>query len=231
MLFSLLLLSTRVFAAAGAAQPVEVGRVVQVAPEVTSGIAGQENRKSYRPLVKKAKVMLGTEVVTGKRAGARIRVGTEGGPTGTVDVGPRSEFLFEEWIPQAVGGKASLAVQIGFLFAYFQPRTGDQSQLITITTPSGVLYVKGTVVGLEVAPDGSTSVFVLEGTVSVVSKAGGEVTVAAGNQTRVAMGQAPTPPAPFSPSPGGPAPGLANRSWILDPPLVDLDDPRLDLPK
>jgi hypothetical protein len=227
LLLSLLLLSPSLFPAAGSAQLVEVGRVVRVVPDVTGGIPGQE----YELLVEKAKVVLGTEVVTAKRAGTRIRVGTGGGPTGTVDVGPRSRFLFEEWVPEAIKGKARLSVQIGYLLAYFQPRTPDQSQLITITTPSGILYVTGTALGVEVAPDGSTSIAVLEGSVRVESRSGGKVTVTAGNQTRVAMGQPPTPPAPFRASPGGPDLGLPDRTWIVDPPLVDLDNPRLDLPK
>ena len=228
LLVSLLLLW---IAAAGSAQP--VGRVVDVAPKVTAGIAGKEDRKVYRPLVKKAPVGVGTEVVTAKQGGAWIRFGAGSEPVGTVHLGPESELLFESWVAEAaLTGEASFRVQLGSLLAYFRPRTADQRKRITIHTPNGELYVTGTALYLEVAPDeGSTSVFVLEGTVTVVSKSGGEVTVTAGQHTRLDRGEPPTPPAPFRPGSSGTGLGLPTRPWILDPPLVDLDNPRLDLPK
>lgn len=228
----LLLLSPGLFAAPGFAQQVEVGRVVRVVPVVRGGIAAAQKRESYGPLTQKAKILVGTEVVTTPKAGARIRVGTGGGPQGSVDVGPESVFLFEDWVAQAVGGgQVSLRVQIGSLLAYFQPRRENQAQLITIETPSGKLYVTGTAVYLKVEPDGSTSVLVLEGTVRVASNSGGDVEVTQGNQTRIVMGEPPTPPTRFDVGPAGLDLGLPTRPWINDPPLADLDDPRLDLPK
>ena len=133
---SLLLLSASFFPMAGSAQPVEVGRVVRVVPDVKGGIPEQEDRKSYRPLAEKARIVMGTEVVTGKKAGTRIRIGTAGGPTGTVDVGPGSEFVFEQWIPEVLEGKASLSVQIGYLLAH--PGTDVVIGAVERSTETGV---------------------------------------------------------------------------------------------
>jgi hypothetical protein len=76
-----------------------------------------------------------------------------------------------------------------------------------------VVGVKGTDLRVEVdEPTGATTVTVTEGIVTVRSKAGGEVTVRAGQRTFVAPGRAPELPSPLDPgsgalsaSAGGPA--------------------------
>jgi quercetin dioxygenase-like cupin family protein len=208
----------------------KIGEVVQVAREVRHGLDGAEE-KTYQLLKKRDLIVERTKVVTKKRAGAEIQVGRPPGKHGIVMLGPVTQFTFDKWIAEAMGGEYALRLYVGRVLALFWPDNGEH--IVKINTPTGPVTLRGTAVYLEVSPiDHSTFVYVLEGQVTVESLAGGEVTVHAGEQTRVSVGQPPTPPAP--PNSGtGPGPDLKSpgEEWLVDPPLIILDDPRLDLPK
>ncbi|MDX8396980.1 MAG: FecR family protein [Mariprofundaceae bacterium] len=69
-----------------------------------------------------------------------------------------------------------------------------------VETPTAVVTVRGTDFIVTVGPDGLTTVTVISGIVTVEGANGVSVTVAAGQQTTVAKGKAPTLPVTISPA-------------------------------
>lgn len=213
----------------GAAQQdrLKVGRIVEPPRGDVKGKAPDE--PAPRPLKLSDEVVEKMEVRTGSRSSAKIQVGFSG-PRGSVDMFPRSSLVFDKWLLE---DDATLLVRVGACLFNLWPRKPGQEHMVRITTPKGTtLTLLGTSVFLQVAPDGTTSAFVLEGSVTMQSQSGDEVTIATGQVAHVTPGRPPTEPVSFTVSPGGdgslpwlPGPG------ITDPPQIDLDDPRLDLPK
>jgi len=122
---------------------------------------------------------------------------------------------------------------------FFTPRPRSQAEgKVQIQTPAGILDLHGTAVCLRVAPDGTTVVAVLEGSVTVTAPGGGQVRVDQGLWTELAPGQPPLPPSPLdprigtlSPQAGGPAFSNPAETQIPDPPMLDLERLASDLPK
>jgi hypothetical protein len=142
-------------------------------------------------------------------------------------------LVFKRWLVNAAQGQdIPFLVQIGQILAAFTPHQDDK-HAVYIDTPTAHIYLEGTLIDVQVAPDGSTSVFVIEGAAKVTSTAGGQVHLAAGTRTEVVPGQPPTPPAPADPGTGtlSPAASGPRAGVIVDPPQLDLRALQLDLPR
>ena len=159
---------------------------------------------------------------------------------GALIMGASSKVVVEEWlVEQATRPKVTLRALLGDILVVFPPRPPSQAEgKVQIETPAGILDLHGTALCLRVAPDGTTLVAVLEGEVTVTSKAGGKVRVAQGSWTQLAPGQPPSPPSPLdprigtlSPHAGGPAFTKPGETQIPDPPFIDLERLGSDLPK
>jgi hypothetical protein len=89
-----------------------------------------------------------------------------------------------------------LHLERGRLRAVFDVLTGNEPRLVT--TPSAVLAVRGTELGVEVAKNGSTRLVVFAGVVEVSDPAGihPPLRVEAGQQTRIVPNQPPAAPTP-----------------------------------
>jgi len=168
-------------------------------------------------------IALGLRVDTGVDSAAKMTFD----PNGSLTLGPRARVVIDSsLVDQATGrSESTLSVLAGQIrLALGKLFRGE----VSIDSPTAVVGVKGTDLRVNVIdPDGTTAVAVTEGVVSVRSKSGGEVTVRAGQQTVVAPGQPPTPPAPINPgastlSASGGGPAFAPPA-IPDTPLVGVD--------
>jgi hypothetical protein len=94
-----------------------------------------------------------------------------------------------------------LHLERGRLRAVFEALAGAEPRLVT--TPSAVLAVRGTELGVEVSKNGTTRIVVFAGVVEVSDPAGAHppVMVEAGQQTRVAPSRPPAAPTPNRVSP------------------------------
>jgi hypothetical protein len=182
----------------------DVGEVVLVRNTVHGTAPGQ----AVRSLSVGDGLALGLRVETGVGSAAKMTFD----PRGALTLGANARVTLDRaTVDQATGrNESALSILAGSVrLALSKLFRGE----VAIDTPTATVGVKGTDVWVEVdEPTGTTVVTVLEGEVSVRSKAGGEVAVQAGTRTVVASGQAPTPPAAVEPgsstlsaSAGGPA--------------------------
>lgn len=207
-------------AAAQAASASGVGEVVLV----RNVVQGTPPGGSAKALSAGDGLALGLRVETGADSAAKMTLD----PRGSLTLGAKAKVtLTASLIDQATGRAEStlsllggaLRLALGKLFH------GE----VDVDTPTAVVGVKGTDLQVEVdEPTGTTIVTVTEGVVSVRSKAGGEVTVAAGQRTVVAPGRAPELPSPVDPgagalsaSAGGPA-FTPPQATFPESPLVGL---------
>jgi hypothetical protein len=237
-LLCLLVLCPLLSASATWAEGPVIGSAFKVRPKVTQGTNVADLTK-HTDLKEKDKISEGTTVATRSRAGAAILVGQRPAKHGLVQLGSNTLFTFEKWVQEAVAGQHRLRLYVGQVLALFSKESDADEHTVTISIGSPDqttvrLIAHGTGLFVEVSPvDGSTFVYVLEGVVNVESLLGegGQVTVQKGQQTSVAVGHAPTAPAPLSSLEGRPEFNSPCEGWLFDTPLVDLNDPRLDLPK
>ncbi len=212
-----------------------VGEVVRVAPRVERRSGGGP----LEPVRQSDKVHQGMELLTRRKAGARIAVNT-GHPEqrGAVIMGPNTRVEFSEFVVDRATGiptRMSWRLQLGQFQAAFLPdRPGQprEGEYVIVTPTAQSIRLVGTDVYVWVPDRRTTYVFVLEGEVTVEGKAGGVVRVAAGEWTQVAEGAPPTPPAPGAPGSGAPPRDLRSpdQGLLADPPLLDLRN-LVDLPK
>ena len=182
----------------------DVGEVVLV----RNVVQGTPPGGSARTLAVGNGIGLGLRVETGADSAAKMTFD----PHGALTLGARAKAVIDRNLVDQVTGRSESALSI--LAGQVRLALGKLFRgEVSIDTPTAVVGVKGTDLRVEVdEPTGTTVVTVTEGTVSVRSKAGGEVTLQAGQRTLVASGQAPTPPAMIDPgsatlsaSAGGPA--------------------------
>jgi hypothetical protein len=190
--------------AAGSAFAADVGEVVLVRNDVR----GTPQGGSPRPLAVGNGVGLDLRVETGADSGAKMTFD----PQGALTLGSRARIVIDRNLVDQVTGHSESALSV--LAGQVRLALGKLFRgEVSIDTPTAVVGVKGTDLRVDVdEPTGTTVVAVTEGVVIVRSKAGGEVTVRAGQRTLVAPGQAPTPPSLIEPgdstlsaSAGGPA--------------------------
>lgn len=141
-------------------------------------------------------VGLGLRVETGADSAAKMTFD----PNGSLTLGATAKVVIDKNLVDSATGRydSALSILAGQIrLALGKLFRGD----VSVDTPTAVVGVKGTDLRVEVnEPTGTTTVTVTEGVVTVRSKAGGEVTVRAGQRTVVAPGQPPTLPAPLDPS-------------------------------
>ncbi|HEY0511393.1 MAG TPA: FecR domain-containing protein [Thermoanaerobaculia bacterium] len=151
---------------------------------------------------------LGLRVETGVDSTARMTFD----PSGSLTLGARAKVTLDAALVDQVTGRSESALSVlagAVRLALGKLFHGD----VSIDTPTAVVGVKGTDLRVEVdEATGATVVTVTEGVVTVRSKAGGQVTVRAGQRTLVVAGRAPDLPSPLDPgsgalsaSAGGPA--------------------------
>ena len=211
-----------------------VGQVILAAPQVT----GRREGRPPDELRKQSPVFEKMEVKTSAHAGTRIAINTDLPQKGMVALGPRTTVeLTRRLVNQALGlEKMSWLVKLGqFWLALVPPPEGaalQEGEYLIETPDKTQIRLQGTSVAVEVARDGTTTVWVLEGEVTVTTPAGGApVRVPAGYRMRVRHGR-PSPPVRFG-RPGGAAPPLLPNPWTTifpDPPHLSLRQLR-DLPK
>ncbi|HEX9942681.1 MAG TPA: FecR family protein [Thermoanaerobaculia bacterium] len=189
---------------AGPALAADVGEVVQVRNDVRGTPPGGAPKR----MAVGDGLGLGLRVETGADSGARMAFD----PRGSLTLGARARVVIDRNVVDQATGRSESALSV--LAGQIRLALGKLfSGEVSIDTPTAVVGVKGTDLRVDVdETTGTTLVAVTEGLVSVRSKAGGEVTVRAGQRTVVAPGQAPTPPGPIDPgsstlsaSAGGPA--------------------------
>ncbi|HEX7182869.1 MAG TPA: hypothetical protein VF756_13580 [Thermoanaerobaculia bacterium] len=227
---------------AALAQPKSVGNLAS--REGRKKVTGGLPEEPFRDLKVPDKLPERMRVKTGEASGARVTIGRY---QGAVRIGPKSQLELRRAILDFATGRVDeldFWAELGRLrFVFFRP-PGDASQSplgaapgeVWIRTPNGTeVRLAGTDVQVEVAKDGSTSVYVIEGAVSVRSRDGSEVRVEAGRWTWVGIDLPPTPPAPFGVGTDAPGPGPFPEDLGIppDPPSLspERDGFARDLPK
>jgi hypothetical protein len=197
---SLLLVVATTSTRAGAAPaPTLVCKLASAKPKVYGAMPGEPPVQ----LAEQAEVKLNMEVETKDNAFARIKI--DGGPAvhGAVVMGPKSRVTLVKWVVDQVSRPVvGFREQVGDILFYLKPLPRAAGKVL-IETPRGPIELAGTAVCLRVEPDGTTTVTVLEGEVTL--GAGSRVRVLKGSQTRVA-----------------PAFTSAAAQLVEDPPLLDL---------
>jgi hypothetical protein len=219
-----LALAAALLPAAASAETEVVARLVDHHPQVVARPPGAEISPT-------AEIRKGTEVATGKAAGALIAVGVGSPVRGMMKMGPESRITFKEWVVNAATGRqVGFFVELGSLLTAFSPRRPGDIDVWIETPTVHRIRLHGTMVYVKVTD--VTSVVVLDGSATVEASAGGSVELASGTGTTVRLGESPTPPAPVDPGSAlvGPVP-LPNGPSFSDPPLLDRLDLNLDLPK
>jgi ferric-dicitrate binding protein FerR (iron transport regulator) len=116
-----------------------------------------------------------------------------------LSIGPESQVTLDEFIydPNSHAGSLAIAVTVGVI----RLASGDMNEEgVVITTPVATIGIRGTIVTVSVAADGTTTVSVEQGAADVSSASGGSQSVAAGLSTTVAPGAPPSPPSPPPPA-------------------------------
>jgi hypothetical protein len=220
-------------AAPAAAQGDRVGEIAD--RKIT--VKGRRGDGPQADLKKGDPVFVGTEVQTLARAGVRIAINRNLPQKGAVVLGPKTIVELTERLVNEVLGlqKISWLVKLGqFRLALLPPppNAGLGEGEYLIETPEGTkIRLRGTDVAVQVDRNGTTTVWVIEGEVTVEAADHDPVQVSTGYRTRVRPGRAPEPPVPFGPSDGRPGPGLfpiPGETIFPDPPGLSLG--RLDLP-
>jgi hypothetical protein len=218
----LLAASPAVALATAAPAPIVVGKVAYLIPT----LSGTMPNGPTMALAKLDDVRPDMTLATAARASAQIVF--VGGVKGTLIMGADSKVVFDQWVVwQGTRSEIGFQTLVGKFLVFFLPQTqGHAAGKVTIKTPAGTLELHGTAVCVEVAPNGTTTIAVLEGLVTLKGAVGGEVQLPQGAWTRVVPGE---PPAVQSH--GAPAFDLPAHLLVEDPPHLDLRRLVLDLPK
>jgi hypothetical protein len=212
-----------------------VGQVAMAAPQVEGIQNGRRDKLQAR-----SPVFENMGIQTFARAGARILINTDlPARKGAILLGPETEIeLLERSLTMARSLKRlRLLVQLGQFRLALLPREADalpgEGECLIFTPAGDQIQLSGTDVAVQVARDGTLTIWVIEGEVEVKAAAGGVRRVSAGHRTRVRPGREPEPPVPFvavaGPAPGPPIP--PGERIFPDPPHLDLRELRLDLPQ
>ncbi len=145
----------------------------------------QRGRSTPQSLRLNDAVLPGDEVVTGENSTVRLRTSTGA----TVEIFPDSRIIYSE---QSADIREFLHLFFGSIKVYIEKLTGRPNPH-SITTPTAVIAVRGTVFSVFVDENDSTLVAVEEGVVSVVNPRfpGQEVLLRAGQRAWVQRGGPP----------------------------------------
>jgi hypothetical protein len=141
---------------------------------------------------------VGDGITTGRQSAAQLALDSG---IGFVDVAEQTQVIIQEIVVTANQGRVTrLAVPTGRAKLKLRRFTNPESRL-EIQTPAGVSGVRGTEFGINVQPDGKTSVAVLDGRVdsSAQSKT---VEINRGFQSFTMKGEPPSDPVPLKDDPG-----------------------------
>lgn len=136
------------------------------------------------------RLIVGQGLSTNRRANAVLHIDDE---IGVIRVAEQTDLAVTQLGTLPDGARVTrLSVNRGQARVQARPFTNPNS-VLEVTTPSGVVSVRGTEYGISVADDGKMAVGTLEGTVTT-SAAGRSVDVEAGFATVVIPGEPPLPP-------------------------------------
>lgn len=235
---SLALLVCLVAGFPGRTQAQDLGSLRDKREVVKKKPQGQEETEMQRG----EPVRLGMEVSTKARSAAEFAIGRA---QGVVSMGPESTFTFEQGQFDDEGelvDKLSLKIAFGRFWIWFVPAVSKPTVLgrhpgeILIKSGGHEIKLAGTAVFLQVERNGMTTLYVEEGVAvvgkpgAVVGEPGAEVRVERGQGTTFGPGLPLQSPAPVDGHPR-PEPFGPGESEIPGPVLLDLNSPRLDLPK
>ena len=175
LIFPLLLAASLPLAQA-AEERMDVGEVAQL-QEHARAVHG----KKFRVLSEGSRVLFEDRLKTGDEARLKAVLKDES----VVTLGENAEIVVDEFVYDPEESKGNLAVKVAkgaFLFVGGKIEGMKKSE-VKITTPAGILGVRGTTVwGGPI--DGGYGVLVLDGEVTVTAP-GGEVTLKAGKATMI----------------------------------------------
>lgn len=122
--------------------------------------------------------------------------------TSTLSVGQNSTVLLDEYLfdPSVSAGKLVTTITIGAMRFVSGKLPGEG---ISIRTPNAVIGIRGSIVEVAVAADGTTDVNTVQGTATITTSDNKKTSVPAGTASSVSpvavgIAPAPTPPAPPS---------------------------------
>ncbi len=141
---------------------------------------------------------------TGDRSASRVRFQDNT----DLSVGAGSEVTLDRFVFDPNPEKSQVALSIAKGVARFTTGSLPKSAY-KITTPTATIGVRGTILTVAVADDGTTTVSVEEG-IALVSAAGVIVTVDSGMTTSTTSGAPPSTPTPTPPVPPAPIAEMDN---------------------
>ena len=118
-----------------------------------------------------------------------------------LSVGSNSQVTLDRFVFDPDPAKSSVALSIAKGVARFTTGSLPKSAY-RITTPTATIGIRGTILTITVAEDGTTDITVDDG-IAFVTSGGQTVEVDAGMTTTTSSGAPPTPPKPKPPSPPG----------------------------
>lgn len=118
-----------------------------------------------------------------------------------LSVGSDSQVTLDRFVFDPDPAKSAVALSIAKGVARFTTGSLPKSAY-RITTPTATIGIRGTIVTITVAEDGTSNITVDDG-IAFVTSAGLTVEVDAGMMTTTSPGAPPTPPKPKPPSPPG----------------------------
>jgi hypothetical protein len=179
------------FANAGASTGQNIGDAQVVVNDVR-GVIGNRAPETLRAGID---VFQNEIIRTGERSASRVLFQDNT----TLAVGAASEVTLDRFVFDPNPEKSQVALSIAKGVVRFA--TGSLPKpAYQITTPTATIGIRGTILTVAVAIDGTTSVSVEEG-VALVSAAAQTVEVESGMTTTTSAGMPPTPPQPSPPSP------------------------------
>jgi len=177
------------------AESTEIGKLNAAAVGVYGTLPGDESEKLY----KNDEVFADQLIETVRRANAHIRFEDDT----DLFIGESSTVTLDAFIYDPNVGTGEMVVEIGK--GLFRFVTGEMpSEAYAVLTPTATIGVRGTDFTVDVSDDGSTTVSVIDGIVSVSPRGGGDATsVSAGEVAAVATA---TASVSVSSPPGGVSP-------------------------
>lgn len=137
---------------------------------------------------------VGDGASTGPQSAATLALDTN---IGTLTMGDNTTLRVQELQVVPEGGRISRLLVTGGRVRLKVRKFTNPTSRLEIQTPAGVSGVRGTEFGVNVSPNGKTSIATLDGQV-IAAAQGQEVEVNAGFQTLIIPGEPPQPPVPLT---------------------------------
>jgi hypothetical protein len=202
-----------------------MGSALALSPVAAPLAQAQQNIGSAQIVVNDVRSVVGTSQPAVLRTGAGvvqneiIRTGSRSASrvvfqdNTNLSVGASSEVTLDRFVFDPNPARSEVALSIARGTVRFVTGSLPKSAY-RITTPTVTIGVRGTILTIVVAPDGSTLLSVDEG-IAIATAGGQTVTVNTGMTTSVTAGAPPSPP---SPTPPTPPPGVVEMQSTLGQP-------------